>query len=322
MVYGAVTHVNADPHLVVPGATTTTGMLVEGLCAHASNPRKSMELIVKIIRNLLDYPHDPKFRELRKTNAAIKEHIVDVKPCSQLLRRLGFWEMDDVFRLQASGIRGPEVARIQAAFHEFPELVDLVADLGPAIRAVNLQWSQANGTSTVIPFYQVVPKRIADIRRASEQLAQQEDAELQEALRLSQSETAFLSSGAGGAPSSFHGSASFGGHGFDGLHGRGGGGLGPANLDEEEDAELQEAIRLSRAAAQEDGPFYGGSNGSRCGGSGGGAGSSGSSGSSSAAASSASGGSGAASSASKLQPVEEEEDEDLLEALRLSKMDF
>mmetsp|Transcript_126651 Transcript_126651/g.405512 ORF Transcript_126651/g.405512 Transcript_126651/m.405512 type:complete len:231 (+) Transcript_126651:85-777(+) len=224
--------VNADPHLRVQGATVTTGDLVESAAMTAPDVGQTFGLLVRIIRNIVDYPHDPKFQELRKSNATFVEALAQSAPCTQLLRRLGFREQGEVFRLQPSGLRPSEVARLQAALHEFPEFSALVRDLGPAVKAVGLNWSEPNGTSTFIPFYEVIPRRTSDLRAAAEE----EDAELQEALRLSSQGAAPCGGGGSrGGGSSSHPKMSAAAAASESF-----GTLGGA-----EDADLQEALRLS-----------------------------------------------------------------------------
>merc|ERR1719507_1369771 len=92
--------VNADPHLQVPGGTVTTGELVDGVVLATPNSWRSFETLVRIVRNHLDHPHELKFRELRKANPGVRDAIVAVAPCAQLLRRLGWRDEGDTFRLQ------------------------------------------------------------------------------------------------------------------------------------------------------------------------------------------------------------------------------
>mmetsp|Transcript_106114 Transcript_106114/g.187951 ORF Transcript_106114/g.187951 Transcript_106114/m.187951 type:complete len:296 (+) Transcript_106114:80-967(+) len=143
--------INADPNLLVPGATVTTGVLISKVSTSSPNPRRSFEILVRATCNILERPTEVKFQELRKSNATVKDLVANVPACAQLLRRLGFRDCGDVFQLQATGIRPSEVARMQAALHEQPEHADLVRSLAPAIEAVNLGWHGPDGIMHYIP---------------------------------------------------------------------------------------------------------------------------------------------------------------------------
>lgn len=143
--------VNADPNLLVPGATVTTGVLIHKVVTSSPNPRRSFEILVKATCNVLERPTELKFHELKKTNATVKDLVANVPACAQLLRRLGFRDCGDAFQLQATGIRPSEVARMQAALHEQPEHADLVRNLAPAIQAVSLGWTRPDGAMQYTP---------------------------------------------------------------------------------------------------------------------------------------------------------------------------
>lgn len=113
------------PDSAPAGATTTTAKLF----AEAVNSNKwghnSVEALIRVIVNLMQNPSDPTFCELHKMDATLQE-IMKVKPCLTLLRRCGFWDHGEQhLRLQKSGLRLGEVARICMILEQHTELCHL-----------------------------------------------------------------------------------------------------------------------------------------------------------------------------------------------------
>jgi len=192
-VVAPLTHpINADPQLKHEGFATTTGALVDDIACESGEPRCCYALLVKIVVNVISNPLSSKFREVNKTNAQVMRYIRDVPPCRKLLLRLGFKDQVDHFRLQTSGVRGPEVARLQAALYEYPEFHDLVEDLAPAVEACNLSWCH-EGTEYLVPWWAVgAPKSTAGMK----ELAEREEEELRQALLISSPNGVGLGAGA------------------------------------------------------------------------------------------------------------------------------
>ncbi|CAE7661337.1 FACE1 [Symbiodinium sp. CCMP2456] len=198
--------INADPFGLPDGGTTTTGQLVMSIAQSGSdNGLKCFETLVKAVCNTVDKPEEPRYRELRRDVAAVVQ--VDAVPaCAMLLRRLGFKDMGDRYRLQYSGLRSSEVARFQCALNELEHCSDLVVRLAPAIHALGLHWTKPDGSSTFMPgpTYRERQQRDRDLLQSARnggswtgQTARgdlpsaedEEDAQLQEALRLSMIES-------------------------------------------------------------------------------------------------------------------------------------
>ena len=192
--------VNADPYGLPEGATTTTGQLVLAIAQSSDGGMKCFDTLVKVVSNVLENRMEPKYRELRRGSSGIDQ--VDAMPQSaMLLRRFGFRECGDCYRLQSSGIRGSEVARFQCALNDLPHCSSFVERLGPSIFQLGLEWRKPDGTSTCLPgptFREkaqygaplvpspapapALPALPAALPAAPEE---EDDAELQEALRLS-----------------------------------------------------------------------------------------------------------------------------------------
>jgi len=151
---------NTDPDAAVGGATCTTASLVNDVACGSPDPRRSLETLSKVVSNVLKNPQEAKFRELKKENKAVRSAILDVKPCFTLLRRCGFEDKGEVLRLQSSGLRPGEVARIAMAMGRIDELVDVAANLGglaatlgagPAQVSDPLPSTPANGKGSSTP---------------------------------------------------------------------------------------------------------------------------------------------------------------------------
>ncbi|CAK0834840.1 unnamed protein product [Prorocentrum cordatum] len=125
---------NCDPHLLVPGATVTTGELVASVASASPDARRSFEVLARLVRNVLEQPAEPKFWEVAKANSSVQSAVVDVPSCARLLRRCGFADDGCRFRLQGSGLRCGEAFRLAAALAEQPLAADLAEDLGRALR--------------------------------------------------------------------------------------------------------------------------------------------------------------------------------------------
>ncbi|CAE7899557.1 FACE1 [Symbiodinium necroappetens] len=198
--------INADPFGLPDGGTTTTGQLVMSIAQSGSdNGLKCFETLVKAVCNTVDKPEEPRYRELRRDVAAVVQ--VDAVPaCAMLLRRLGFKDMGDRYRLQNSGLRSSEVARFQSALNELEHCSDLVVRLAPAIHALGLHWTKPDGSSTFMPgpTYRERQQRDRDLLQSARNggswtgqtapgdlpsAEDEEDAQLQEALRLSMIES-------------------------------------------------------------------------------------------------------------------------------------
>ncbi|CAE6970945.1 FACE1 [Symbiodinium natans] len=181
--------INADPYGLPEGGTTTTGQLVLSVAQSGSDQGlKCFDTLVKVVCNALDKPTEPRYSELRRSSAAVDQ--VDAVPaCAMLLRRLGFKDMGDRYRLQTSGVRAAEVARFQCALNDLEHCSDLVVRLAPAIDALGLHWTKPDGSSTFVPgpTYRERLERgaWAGSGRELPSAEDEEDAELQEALRLS-----------------------------------------------------------------------------------------------------------------------------------------
>ena len=98
----------------------------------AVDSRQSFELLVKVLGNVLASPGNPKFREVRKANASVQSAIVANAACAMLLRRCGFRDEGDVFRVQKSGMRYGEVARLCCALAEYLQYQNLAQNLADA----------------------------------------------------------------------------------------------------------------------------------------------------------------------------------------------
>uniref|UniRef100_A0A7S4W745 PUB domain-containing protein n=1 Tax=Alexandrium monilatum TaxID=311494 RepID=A0A7S4W745_9DINO len=109
---------NCDPHALPDGATTTTGQLVAEVLQTAPEPQRSFEILLKLVGNAMANPQEPKFQEIRKANNIVRACIVSVSPCATLLRRCGFVDKGEHFRLQATGLRLGELSRIRVALAE------------------------------------------------------------------------------------------------------------------------------------------------------------------------------------------------------------
>ncbi|CAL1164202.1 unnamed protein product [Cladocopium goreaui] len=195
--------VNADPYGMPQGATTTTGQLVLEIAQASDGGIKTFETLVKVVSNVLEKPMEPRYRELRRSSPGIDQ--VDARPQgAMLLRRLGFMDCGDYYRLQSSGIRGSEVARFQCALNDLPHCSSFVERLGPSIFALGLEWRKPDGTSTCLPgptfreraqnSAQVSVPSLPDVGGAwghasslpaARSPEEEDDADLQEALRLS-----------------------------------------------------------------------------------------------------------------------------------------
>ncbi|CAK9117994.1 unnamed protein product [Durusdinium trenchii] len=143
--------VNADPYGLPQGATTTTGQLVLEIAEKTGDGgAKCFDTLVKAVSNVLEKPHEFKYRELRRGSQGLDQ--VDAQPAaSMLLRRLGFQDCGNCYRLQPSGVRGSEVARLQCALNDLPHCSSYVERLGPSIFALGLEWRKPDGTTTCLP---------------------------------------------------------------------------------------------------------------------------------------------------------------------------
>jgi len=128
-----MTAVNCDPHARPDGATTTTGQLVTEIFQTASEPQKSIEILLKLVTNAMANPKEPKFQEVRKANNVVRTNIVGVSPCAMLLRRCGFVDRGEHFRLQASGLRLGELSRITVALAEYTQTKELSTSLNESM---------------------------------------------------------------------------------------------------------------------------------------------------------------------------------------------
>ncbi|CAE7644044.1 FACE1 [Symbiodinium pilosum] len=138
--------INADPYGLPEGGTTTTGQLVLTVAQSGSdNGLKCFETLVKVVCNAVDKP-----TELRR-GADGADQVDAVPACAMLLRRLGFKDIGDRYSLQMTGLRSGEVARLQVALNDLPHCSDLVIRLAPVIEALGLHWKKPDGTSTFMP---------------------------------------------------------------------------------------------------------------------------------------------------------------------------
>mmetsp|Transcript_48891 Transcript_48891/g.91621 ORF Transcript_48891/g.91621 Transcript_48891/m.91621 type:complete len:207 (-) Transcript_48891:111-731(-) len=200
--------INADPYGLPEGGTVTTGQLVISVAQTGTdNGFKCLETLTKVVCNAVGNPSEPKYRELRRGPAL--EQVEAMPPAATLLRRLGFQDVGDRYRLQTSGVRGPEVARFQCAMNDLPHCSELVVRLAPAIDALGLYWSKPDGTITYVPG----PSHSERMEKNREMIAPSMPQRGPEGLWTS-------------------------GPGVNGA-------TRPASAEEEDDADLQEALRLS-----------------------------------------------------------------------------
>ena len=57
----------------------------------------ALDLITKLLSNVLNQPEEEKFRKFKKTNEAIKTKILNITECAYLMKEIGYNDIDDDF---------------------------------------------------------------------------------------------------------------------------------------------------------------------------------------------------------------------------------
>lgn len=69
--------------------------LKEIISAHPSEYKTALEIMTKLLKNIIEHPEDPKFRVIKKSNAIISSKLLNIQEIVGLLEILGYEEGTD-----------------------------------------------------------------------------------------------------------------------------------------------------------------------------------------------------------------------------------
>ena len=69
--------------------------LKEIISAHPSEYKTALEIMIKLLKNIIEHPEDPKFRVIKKSNAIISSKLLNIPEIVGLLEILGYEEGTD-----------------------------------------------------------------------------------------------------------------------------------------------------------------------------------------------------------------------------------
>ena len=69
--------------------------LKEIISAHPSEYKTALEIMTKLLKNIIEHPEDPKFRVIKKSNAIISSKLLNIPEIVGLLDILGYEEGTD-----------------------------------------------------------------------------------------------------------------------------------------------------------------------------------------------------------------------------------
>ena len=69
--------------------------LKEIISAHPSEYKTALEIMTKLLKNIIEHPEDPKFRVIKKSNAIISSKLLNIPEIAGLLEILGYEEGTD-----------------------------------------------------------------------------------------------------------------------------------------------------------------------------------------------------------------------------------
>lgn len=61
--------------------------------------RSVIEIIYKLIANIVKDPYEMKFRTLKKSNNLIQKNIIQLEPCFQFMKAIGFQDCGDTLEM-------------------------------------------------------------------------------------------------------------------------------------------------------------------------------------------------------------------------------
>lgn len=94
-----------------------SGKQIHELCAqivskYSDDPvNTAFVLIIKLLQNIKKSPNEPKFRQFKKSNEAIKTKVLVIKECLQIMKAIGYEDIDD----EILAYKDPKVDRVSVA---------------------------------------------------------------------------------------------------------------------------------------------------------------------------------------------------------------